>query len=119
MPEEREDLCAAETEHEEEWGEDVDPEVDDDHHREDVDRLVALLGVRIHSHQPDRAGYQPSNLEDDVHWEREKYNDILGAVTWKDKYDNIVESFRKRRASFGEGRVEVVKKQIEQGHLYS
>ena len=67
MPEEREDLCAAETEHEEEWGEDVDPEVDDDHHREDVDRLVALLGVRIHSHQPDRAGYQPGNLEDDVH----------------------------------------------------
>ena len=66
MSEEREDLCAAETEHEEEGGEDVDPEVDDDDHRENVDRLVAFLWVRGDSNQPDRPSYQPGDLEDDV-----------------------------------------------------
>ena len=66
VSEEREDLCAAETEHEEEGGEDVDPEVDDDDHGEHVDRLVALLWVRGHSDQPDRPSYQPGDLEDDV-----------------------------------------------------
>ena len=66
VSEEREDLCAAETEHEEEGGEDVDPEVDDDDHRENVDRLVAFLWVRGDSNQPDRPSYQPGDLEDDV-----------------------------------------------------
>ena len=66
MSKEREDLCAAEAEHEEEGGEDVDPEVDHDDHGEDVDRLVALLRVRVHSDQPDRPSYQPGDLEDDV-----------------------------------------------------
>ena len=66
VSEEREDLCAAETEHEEEGGEDVDPEVDDNDHGEHVDRLVALLWVRGHSDQPDRPSYQPGDLEDDV-----------------------------------------------------
>jgi len=49
VPEEREDLCAAETEHEEERGEDVDPEVDDDHHGENVDRLVACENAHFSS----------------------------------------------------------------------
>ena len=66
VSEEREDFCAAETEHEEEGGEDVDPEVDDDDHGEDVDCLVALLRVRVHPNQPDRPSYQPGDLEDDV-----------------------------------------------------
>ena len=42
---------------------------------------------------------------------------MLRHSTWKDKYDNIVESFWKRWASFGKGGVEVVKEQVEQRPL--
>ena len=66
MSEEREDLCATEAEHEEEGCEDVDPEVDDDHHGEHVDRFVAFLGAGVDPDQPDCSRHQPSDLEDDV-----------------------------------------------------
>merc|ERR1712242_516244 len=78
VSEEGENLCAAETEHEEKGGEDVDPEVDHDHHGEDVYGLVALRAA-VDPDQPDRPSYQPGDLEDDV--------------DWKHKYNNIVESF--------------------------
>ena len=92
MSKEGADLGAAEAEHEEQRGEDVDPEVDHDHlrnrnmmnmklvrtmnmklmrttdHGEDVDRLVAHLWVRVDSNQPNGAGDQPGDLEDDVDW---------------------------------------------------
>ena len=92
MSKEGADLGAAEAEHEEQRGEDVDPEVDHNHlrnkdmmnmkfvrttsmklvrttdHGEDVDRLVAHLWVRVDSNQPNSAGDQPGDLEDDVDW---------------------------------------------------
>ena len=94
MSKEGADLGAAEAEHEEQRGEDVDPEVDHNHlrnknmmnmklmrttsmklmrttdHGEDVDRLVAHLWVRVDSNQPNGAGDQPGDLEDDVDWGR-------------------------------------------------
>ena len=92
MSKEGADLGAAEAEHKEQRGEDVDPEVDHNHlrnknmmnmklvrttsmklmrttdHGEDVDRLVAHLRVRVYSNQPNGAGDQPGDLEDDVDW---------------------------------------------------
>ena len=92
MSKEGADLGAAEAEHKEQRGEDVDPEVDHNHlrnknmmnmklmrttsmklmrttdHGEDVDRLVAHLWVRVDSNQPNGAGDQPGDLEDDVDW---------------------------------------------------
>ena len=92
MSKEGADLGAAEAEHEEQRGEDVDPEVDHNHlrnkdmmnmklvrttsmklmrttdHGEDVDRLVAHLWVRVDSNQPNGASDQPGDLEDDVDW---------------------------------------------------
>ena len=58
------DSEAAETEHEYERCEDVDPEVDDDDHREDVDGSVTV-GAVSPAH-PDCACHQPANLEEDV-----------------------------------------------------
>ena len=58
------DSEAAEAEHEYEGCEDVDPEVDDDDHREDVDGSVAV-GAVSPTH-PDSARHQPANLEEDV-----------------------------------------------------
>ena len=58
------DSEATETEHEYERCEDVDPEVDDDDHREDVDGPVTV-GAVSPAH-PDCACHQPANLEEDV-----------------------------------------------------
>ena len=64
------DSEAAETEHEYEGSEDVDPEVDDDNHREDVDSSVTV-GAVSPSH-PDCACHKPANLEEDVDWNWEE-----------------------------------------------
>ena len=58
------DSEAAETEHECEGREDVDPEVDDDDDREDVDGSVTAGAVG--SAHPDCPGDQPADLEEDV-----------------------------------------------------
>ena len=58
------DSEAAETEHECEGCEDVDPEVDDDDDREDVDGSVTAGGLS--SGNPDCARDQPADLEEDV-----------------------------------------------------
>ena len=58
------DSEAAETEHECEGREDVDPEVDDDDDGEDVDSSVTI--VTLSTHHPDCACDEPAELEDDV-----------------------------------------------------
>ena len=58
------DLGAAEDEHEEERGEQVDREVDDDHEGEHVDGVAAL--VPLHPRHPHRARHQPADLKQDV-----------------------------------------------------
>ena len=58
------DSEAAETEHECERREDVDPEVDDDDHREDVDG--SLTTGAVSPGHPDCARDQPADLEEDV-----------------------------------------------------
>ena len=50
----------------------MDPKVDDDDHREDIDGLVALLGPPGHPEHPDRARDQPRNLEQDVDWNKKQ-----------------------------------------------
>ena len=58
---------AADPQHEGERGEDVDPEVDNDHQREDVDGVVALgLGVP-HLFNPHCPSYQPDQLKQNIH----------------------------------------------------
>ena len=77
-----------------------------------MDRLVAHLWVRVDSDQPNGAGDQPGDLEDDVDWARIESRSRLGknwikiktgqeldqaflnsCHTWKDEDDDIVESF--------------------------
>ena len=67
---------AAESEHEDERGGDVDPEVDDDDVRKDVDGSVAL-GVVVDADDPDGAGDEPADLEADV--ERQQEDDQVVA----------------------------------------
>ena len=58
------DLGTAEDHHEEERGEQVHPEVDDDHEGEHVHGVPAL--VPLHSRNPHRARHQPADLKQDV-----------------------------------------------------
>ena len=60
------DLGAAEDDHEEERGEEVHPEVDDDHEGEHVHSVTAL--VPLHPRHPHRARHQPADLKQDVNW---------------------------------------------------
>ena len=58
---------AADAQHEHQGGEDVDPEVDHHHQREDEDAGVAGAGVLDPRH-PDCACDQPAQLEQHIHW---------------------------------------------------
>ena len=55
---------AAEEHHEEERSQDVNPEVDDHHHGEDVDGSLAAVGV--HLGDPGRACDEPTDLEEEI-----------------------------------------------------
>ena len=66
VAQEGEHLGAAQAEHEQQRREDVDPEVDDHGDGEDVDGLVAVVGV--HPKHPDCARDQPRDLKQDINW---------------------------------------------------
>ena len=53
------DLGAAEADHEDERGEDVDPEVDDDHEGEDVDGIITRV-AGVNASNPNCSSYQPT-----------------------------------------------------------
>ena len=64
-------LGAAEADHEDEGGEDVDPEVDDDNQGEDVDGGITSLSIGaatdVNTSNPNCSSYQPAKLKQYVH----------------------------------------------------
>ena len=59
-------LGTTDNHHEDEWCQNVDPEIDHDHNWEHVDGGVAGVGVQVGIHHPDCSCHQPAYFKQNV-----------------------------------------------------